>query len=516
VSALPFVRRWSLALPLAIVALVPATADGAILSLRPDAEPGPDSGWAAVPSGELWRAVDDPITHRRNPPGRGHLRPRAAGATTVIGLERRSLDAANVNAGTAWIHADTRPGTQLRVELRWRGRTTASRTIRSQGPGSWRRIPLELALPRSQQAVNSLELRLRAIGGRDARVDAAYLRLHTAAFGFNEAAFLAGPDDEAPDAREVLDLVASGGGPGSVLRFPLDWRSVQGNPPQESLPPERWAWVRYDELYAAAREAKVRLLPVLIGAPGWAREGSGCDGILTHRPVCPPDAEHLDAWARFAGAAASRYPESLAIEIWNEPNYRGFWRLGDDSAPSGAHYAVVFNAAAAAIDAADPTQRIVIGSIGPDAQIGAFVDAFYDYVDRRLLDRRDGLGFHPYQEAPGVATPSWDQIRSVVRRRDPGRGLWLTEFGVKTAGTDAVTEIAQSRLLLDQLRGELLADPSVEATLIHRLVDIASPDPGEQGFGVINLYLESGLGLVPKLAFCRLAVFQGQPRPASC
>lgn len=355
-----------------------------------------------------------------------------------------------------------------------------------------------------------------ALGGNDARVDAARLELHTAAFGFNEGAFLT---RDVPTMAEALALVRAVAGRGAVIRFALDWRAIQGDHSQIGLPPDQWDWGRYDELYAAAREARVRLLPVLIAAPSWARGGSGCDGLLTVSPICPPDAAHLDDWARFAGAAAKRYPDSIALEIWNEPNYRGWWQLANDPAPSGAHYATVFNAAAHAIDHAAPRLPMVIGGLGADPRssetpVGTFLHDFYDHVERDLLERRDGLGFHPYQDDPGVTTPVWTELRAAVAARDPGRGLWLTEFGIKTAGSKAVSEAAQARLLLAQLRNELLADPTVEVTLVHRLLDVPSPDPDEQGYGLIELDLAPQL--VPKPAFCRLAEFHRRPVPTGC
>jgi hypothetical protein len=328
--------------------------------------------------------------------------------------------------------------------------------------------------------------------------------------GYNESGSLT----EFPTAATVGNLTASGIGPGAVVRFGVSWRSVLGN-----------GWGPTDEIYEALRARGLRALPIVIDAPKYAN--TSCTA-----PPCPPTPPHYGGWANFVAAAASRYEESVAIEVWNEPNKRGNWNtlIG----PDPAHYAAVFRVAADAIHAAEPSLPVLVGGMAPvakDVLLGdlttrTFLTRFYNAGGGASLLPADGLSLHVYpnrnQLTPeallspysGLSTYMRD-VRQVRDARDPAgsaRGLWVTEVGWSMTGDRPVTEAKQAQGLVSAL-GVLRAMPDVRSILVHRLVDPARADVRrvvELGFGVVRR------NLAPKLAYCGLAAELGRPTPAGC
>ena len=262
----------------------------------------------------------------------------------------------------------------------------------------------------------------------------------------------------------------------------------------------------------------------------------GSPSILNSPPLvcrgtlCPPARWRLDEWGDFAAAVARRYPDAAGIEVWNEPNHAGAWQTAAGPAP--ARYATLFERAARAIHAVDPGLPVVIGSVGfthssagapGDMTIPRFLEGFYDAVDRKVLDPAVGLGVHTYPSPEetdellpdGQFATVMSQVRGVRDSRDPGRLLWVTEFGASTSAMGdggTLTEEDQASAVLDGL-AELESAADVRAALIYTVVDRPPHEsPAEKGYGLV----ERGPGFAPKLAYCEVAAERGEPRPAGC
>src|SRR5262249_34023281 len=139
---------------------------------------------------------------------------------------------------------------------------------------------------------------------------------------------------------------------------------------------------------------------------------------------------------------------------WNSPNQWGWWSIrGLHGGPNPAQYANVWSWAADQIHQVAHAHRVHIpvlfGAVGlgnrsnrRDMDMGSFLHGFYQYVNRSVLRRRDGLSVHAYPSKDDLATNMHSRfLRSIQiaraerNRLDPrgaGRRLWITEIGLST------------------------------------------------------------------------------------
>jgi hypothetical protein len=311
----------------------------------------------------------------------------------------------------------------------------------------------------------------------------------------------------------TADLTRAAVGPGAVVRYGISWRHVDGS-----------GWHQYDELYAALRARGLRPLPIVIDAPRRAN-------LICLAPPCPPTRPHYAGWGRFVSSVAQRYPDSVAIEVWNEPNMRANWNtlLG----PDPAWYAELFRVATNAVGAVDSSMPVLVAGLAPlprdiglfHLSVRTFLSRFYSHAASALRPV-DGLSLHPYPAryeltVDKLLLPSSEfskymrDVRQVRDARDPAgsaRSLWVTEVGWTMTGSRAVTESQQAQGVMSVF--DVLSEmPDVSTVLIHRLAD---PKPrlglarGEMGFGLVRKDLS------PKASYCSLAARLGQPPPAGC
>ena len=334
------------------------------------------------------------------------------------------------------------------------------------------------------------------------------------------------PYEGSASAEQIAALerdVGAGAG-----RFTLRWDEVQADAPPPVGPP-LYDWTAADELVAAQREQGIAPLPMVLGAPVWAR-AEGCSGI------CPPAPEHLADFALFVASVAARYRDAVAIEIWNEPNLAVDWAGG--AGPDPAAYAAMFEAARQATERVAPATPILIGGLAFPLEsavadgsltLADWLAGFYDAaadggVD--LSDRRVALAVHPY---PGLdelagANPNgrfaqtMAAARAAIAARDPNpdRMIWVTETGISTTapGPDGQTTPPelQATALVHYL-DELERAPDVAGTFVYTMVD--RPPQGtvsEEGFGLVG----RGPDFVPKPAFCALVERAGNSLPEGC
>jgi hypothetical protein len=325
----------------------------------------------------------------------------------------------------------------------------------------------------------------------------------------------------APTPERLAGLEAGAGA--EVGRFTISWESLQPAPPTHGRP--QFEWDQFDRFVEALDGHGIRPLPVLLGAPGWARDPPPiCLGSM-----CPPSRHRLDQWAAFVAAVARRYPEAAAIEIWNEPNHVSSWRTL--KGPDPERYAALFERSVRAVRSVDPELPVLIGSVAAagsgglrkDTTIPDFLNGFYDTVDPAVLDSAIGLGVHAYPsvheldrlEPNGGFATTLRQVRGVRDARDPRRLLWVTELGASTTAARVgppVSEAEQAsavRNALTYLEGERDVRAALVYTVVERPPHILS---AEQGYGVV----ERGPGFAPKLAYCAIAAQREEPRPAGC
>jgi polysaccharide biosynthesis protein PslG len=310
------------------------------------------------------------------------------------------------------------------------------------------------------------------------------------AFGYSDNSVLNGRA-----TPEQVAALAHGTGAG-IVRFTLPWRSLEPRP-------NVYEWRTYDHMYKAFTAKGIRPLLTLMWAPTWALGPNFACGDCR----APPDPRFDAQWREVVSLLAKRYPRAAGIEIWNEPNEKGFW----GQRPDGRRYAELLTEAYQAAKAANPSMRVVGGAVtlrqATDAEGNLGTRAFLDQMYAGgAKGHMDALSFHVY--GPPGDLGILDRGISAVRDARDAAGdsdtpLWVTEFGFTTTGPDGstsrVTEDEQARLLVDGYRA-LRERPDVQVYLVHTLIDL-SDDPADprSGFGIVRGNLSA------KPAYCALA-----------
>jgi hypothetical protein len=305
---------------------------------------------------------------------------------------------------------------------------------------------------------------------------------------------------------------------GTLARFPVNWAFTQA----------RWRgsydWRATDQLYRTYVAAGARPILELVASPRWAASGSfGCEvhpsrGLQSQQECdVGPDASHIGDFDAFAVAVARRYPLAAALEIWNEPNYEGYWRGRDPAA-----YAQLADSAVTAIKASAPSMRVLVGALANATDDGPRWTAMATFVaalrDRGVLSRADGLSFHPY---PGNLAEfgfagAFGALQSTLPAGSDIR-LVASELGASAAGggpnATAFTPEQQRDVLVREY-GELDgADPAVPwSGSVDAVIFNGDVDP--QGrFGFVDRGTDGKL--YPRPVFCAMAATLGGSGPCT-
>ena len=320
----------------------------------------------------------------------------------------------------------------------------------------------------------------------------------TKLFGFNDNAGLFGLVSDTTDTQLAQQDGAN------VHRVMFDWRWAE---PQPGV----WDLAKYDAIYNADVAKGIKPLFILMFAPQWTwADGTPCTQA-TQDCRYPPSPSHMDAWRDAAQKLVQRYPKMAALEVWNEPNYSGFWQGGLDPAA----YAQLVIQAHDAVKAVGSSIPVLGGSItaynaadSSDALTPrTFIKGMYD---AGVKGHMDGISVHPYPQDIDlyVFFKTLTDIRDV--RQDNGDNatpLWITEAGVTTtpnSGTFYLSENDQA-VYMKKLYNELNGMSDVKSIIFHTLLDpsnVAASDP-EHGYGMMHA------DLTPKPAYCALAALRG-------
>jgi hypothetical protein len=273
-----------------------------------------------------------------------------------------------------------------------------------------------------------------------------------------------GPIFDGPvDFSHELDLMAASGV--QSVRVQFAWERAQPYPAWDFVPQgdaSRFVdeggiptdWSRTDQEVAAAAARHMNLLPVIVTAPGW-------DAVPPPSLASPP--RDPAPYARFVGAVVHRYGPNGAFwaqhpelapqpirdwQIWNEPNFRAFWRPKNWPRP----YVTLLRAARFALKSADPGARVVLG--GLPQQSWKAIRKIYEAGGRGLFDI---AAVHPFTSKVTGAVEIVRKTEAVMRHFGDGRKpVWLTEITwpsskghTNTHFGYEVNERAQARKLTD-------------------------------------------------------------------
>jgi hypothetical protein len=267
----------------------------------------------------------------------------------------------------------------------------------------------------------------------------------------------------------------------TTARLNVKWSDVEENAPVNGV--HDYTWGSYASAYDAMRAEKQKPIIDLTDAPDWA-SGQDADACGSFGTDCqhPPNPAHYPGWRAFVAAAVDRFPDALAYEIWNEPNFKKYWFPGADA---DAYADVLHNARLGANDA-DATHPIVTGGLSPGSDDSTKV-AQDDFLRQLYLDGGapdfDGIGEHVYVN--GASPSVWaagqtqlvQELRTVRDNRDsrtPPPPFWLTEVGVSTSpgftGGRTVEAADQGPTLKAMYNA---TDSDVKAFIVFRYHDMA-------------------------------------------
>lgn len=272
---------------------------------------------------------------------------------------------------------------------------------------------------------------------------------------------------------ELDDIASLGIG---WLRIDFSWESVQPGSATGT-----YHWESIDRVVEAANLRNLKILPILVDTPVWARS-SACKDTAKCEPHYPED------FALFAQNATARYaPRGIhSWEIWNEPNVPQFW----SPKPSPEEYTKLLKATYVAIKNQDSNAVIITGGLAPsetrDGKIAPidFLTQIYQQGGRAYFD---AVGLHPYAFPSLPSTfhswSSWSQmvdtktsIRSIMQLYgDNAKQVWLTEVGAPTDGPGNVALDSNGKIKSDHVSEELQSKILTDVYVQYKKYNWAGP-----------------------------------------
>jgi hypothetical protein len=218
----------------------------------------------------------------------------------------------------------------------------------------------------------------------------------------------------------------------------VQWSTIAPTQPVAAADPAdpAYDWRSLDTAFAQAGRSGIEIVPLVYWTPGWANGGQPGNNGPTNV---------LD-YANFLTAMSLRYPQIKRWMIWGEPSRLIQW---SPQGPEGAQkYAILLDAAYAAIKKVDPTDLVIGGNTQPSGG-GGVAASPADWLSWLVLPdgtrpRMDLWGHNPFTGRaidlklnPQPYTYDFDDLDSLAADLDryyPGQGirLFLSESGSPT------------------------------------------------------------------------------------
>jgi hypothetical protein len=347
-------------------------------------------------------------------------------------------------------------------------------------------------------------------------------------------------DDPGIDVQPEFRLMAVSGV--ESVRIAMYWDAAQPYASNAEVPADQRARFRdasgvptdfgpSDRLVLAAARQGLRVLPVVLRAPVWARKHPE---RLWSPPARPGDyARFLSALVRRYGPRGSFWAEHSELssvpirewQLWDEPTGPFFW---DDvppygGAPNAAYrgpYIKLLRAAHDTIKAADPRARVILAGLFGKSW---FVLGFLYNFDRRVGRYFDAVAIHPFTARPENVRLIARLTRNVMNAHgDRRKPLFVTEmswpsaagrpnqnFGFEVSELEQAKRLERAYALLSGERRKL----GIERVYWY---DWTGDDAGRESFRYAGLrrYFAGGFFSKPAFAaFRRTALrLEGCPR----
>jgi hypothetical protein len=206
-----------------------------------------------------------------------------------------------------------------------------------------------------------------------------------------------------------------------TVRRVFSWDAAQ---PAQDQPPN---FSETDALVARAARNDIEILPIVMYAPGWARQ-SADDAASPPRDNADYVA-FLDALVARYGPTGSFWTEHSDVpkrplrtwQIWNEPQLRYQWADKDWE----TSYGKLLHAAHDALKQADPGAKLVLAgatNFAWDALEGL-------YKKGAIKGQFDIAALHPYTGSAGRVVKAAQLFRAVLKKHgDAKKPVWITEL----------------------------------------------------------------------------------------
>ena len=243
-----------------------------------------------------------------------------------------------------------------------------------------------------------------------------------------------------------------------AVRTVFHWGEAQ---PAPETPP---SFAKTDPIVERAARRRIKLLPIVIYAPTWARK----DPALFNGPPRDPNeyAAYLTALIGRYGPSGSFWTERPDLpkrpvrewQIWNEPTLRYQWN--DAEYING--YSALLKASHKAVHDADPKAKVVIAGLTNFSWEA--LDDFYEKGG--IKGHFDVAALHPYTASASRVVKIAKLYRGVMRKHGDGRlPMWVTEMGfpaskgrvksdspLQTTESKAASELTRAYSLLARTR----------------------------------------------------------------
>jgi hypothetical protein len=227
-----------------------------------------------------------------------------------------------------------------------------------------------------------------------------------------------------------------------TVRLPVYWAALQPYASWSAVPPgagltddgsaRPTLLGPLDGLVLAAARQHLRVLPVVLRAPDWARTDPSNYASPPRDPaefaalltlLVDRYGSHGTLWA------GNPTVPKLAItrwQIWNEPNLTGYW----SQQPFAAGYVKLLKASRTAIRAADPHATVLLAGLPNDSWNA--LQTIYAAGGRGSFD---AVAVHPYTKLVSNVVETVRRARKVMRTAGDGRKpIYLTEMGYASGG----------------------------------------------------------------------------------
>lgn len=244
-------------------------------------------------------------------------------------------------------------------------------------------------------------------------------------------------DYSASDAQRMSD------GGADQLRMVFNWGKAE---PQRN---RQFDLSATDDRVADAARAGLRVLPILVGTPTWAKDPDGARSEAW--PLARGPLAHFQDYAR---AVVSRYGKNgsfwrdpeyagvpylpiVAWQVWNEPNLAFF---SPDRKARVGDYARLLNLTSRAIKGVESNAKVLLAGM-PEHRHAREGKSFRKFMTR-LAGQADAkrnfdvAAIHPYgRTSEAVLTEVLPRMtRAVSDAFGRKREIWVTEFGWGTGG----------------------------------------------------------------------------------